>query len=222
MITMDNNNEEMSKKYNNILTLSLIVAGLAIGFASYSTNLVVQKYNNYELARGVLEMSFVSNTGNDIVTPITYNGAEGDNAYINNTGNPIITGLNARFKHPGESVVYDFNVKNTGTYDAYIKEIIFSNINPTSFKQCTSPDGASEEMIQDICNSVNIKVNVDNIETDKTLKAFGETLKPDDSHKVRITISYDEGSNEYPYTFEIKFGNIEFIYDTIKSGENEG
>lgn len=108
---------ERTKDQKNILIafLLIIVLTMSVGFALFGSNLNV-------IATGTVAGDWGVQFANQTIEPITKTeGVTVSAAQMNSTALTIT--LNATFEKPGDKLVYEFKVENTGSIDAYLKNV---------------------------------------------------------------------------------------------------
>ena len=202
-----------------IMTLSILVAAVllvSIGFAVFSATLKISSGMMVNPDESDFKVVFSSSENTLETNPVKANPASlGDDATINNTIAPTISGLTAYFTSPGDTVTYTFFVRNEGEYEAFLNSISFRG------KNCIAGEGASELMVMNACNAIITTVSVGNITTTTTKRDItGESLAPDQSKQITVTISYDPNGGRVDGPFRVEFKDISMYYDALP-GINE-
>lgn len=136
-----------------IIALVVGIAGLSIGFASFSSILNIQSSANVKPDSSTMNVDFSSSIDSvelsEIVPTSTPNSVTATNGTIDNSNDPVISNLSAVFTEPGQSVVYKFYAYNAGELNAYLKSIVYENVaNQTQAKICTANKGTTDELVQ--------------------------------------------------------------------------
>lgn len=204
-----------------IVALVLVIAGIVIGFAAFSTSLNISSSasvtpNSSSFKVGFYEASngFDDDTG--IIIPSMEGGAFANTIELYR-GITSLSGLDATFTEPGESVTYSFYVGNGGEYDAYLRSVNFDNVTGTSSnKVCTAGEGASEGLVTAACDDIVLTVNVHGMSfnTSNTL-IYGKTLSKNTFEPIIITIQYLSTGDRADGPFDISFGDISLDYSTV-------
>ena len=105
--------KERGAKVIAIVALLIAVVGLTIGYAAYSTTLTIDGSANVDPASW--DVHFAYKSGNSLTATTTGNAVENTAPTLAATA---ISGFAVTLKAPGDSVTYDFSVKNGGTLDA--------------------------------------------------------------------------------------------------------
>lgn len=103
------------KKNILIIFLLIIVFIMSVGFALLGSNLEVS-------ATGTVAGDWGVRFANEAIEPINKtDGVKVVTAQLDSTALKIT--LNTTFEKPGDTVTYEFKVENTGTIDAYLKQV---------------------------------------------------------------------------------------------------
>jgi conserved repeat domain len=157
-----------------VIALCLSVLGLSIGFAALSQTLLV---NGTGTVKGnTWDIKFT-----DLSTPTLVNGGLRGSAAIE-TAASISTGttmtFDVSFVLPGDRVIYDFKVTNSGTIPAKITNVLLS--------------GVSEALAKD--------VNYYFTYAGGTALAIGDTLAAGESKDLKLTVEFDQDADSLPAT----------------------
>ena len=208
-------------KMLTIIALVLVITGLGIGFAAFSSTLnisssaaVTPSSSDFNI---VLSSSQYAVTTNDatgtVVSGIGTNGAQGG---IINLYRKEATGLIAQFTSPGQSLTTTIYAHNIGEYDAYLRGVTITSINGNSYKKCVGATDATDALVQSACNGIDISVTINGIEY-----ALGNTsiskhvIKKGAVEPIIITISYDSNASRADGEFDIEFGDLALEYSTV-------
>lgn len=211
-----------SKKQIAIIIILLVaVIGLSIGFAAFSTNLLISSSANITTSSTDFSVKFSSNAtslATSAVVP-TVSGATGDNATIDNSGaTPKITGLKANFTAPNQSVTYTFYAHNVGEYEAFLKSITFEKVTGSNeTKVCTKIDQtATDSLITSACSAIKVSIQVGSQSADKTTTGITNHSLTAKTGKetVVVTITYDAGGSKADGDFSVAFGDIKLAYSS--------
>ena len=106
-----------------IIVLMIIISGLTIGFAAFTSVLSISSSANVTPNDATFSVKFstLQNSLNEsqVVPSNASTGVEYTNGKINNTSSPTLTNLSAVFTSPGQSVTYTVYARNEGEYTAY-------------------------------------------------------------------------------------------------------
>lgn len=122
-----------------IVAIALVVAivGLTIGYAAYSTTLKITGTANVDPAKW--DVHFANKTGDSLTATIEGKAVETTAPTLTATN---ISGFDVTLKAPGDTVTYNFLVKNTGTIDAILTSFSMGGITcaPTEKSSTTQED----------------------------------------------------------------------------------
>ena len=150
-----------------IVALCISVIGLSIGFAAFSQTLTIN-------GTGTLKGNTWKVIFDDLVTPTIGNGnLVGDTTSteaINVAGTTFT--FNVELFFPGDKVVYDFKVKNTGTIDAKITAVSLTGVTDAAAK----------------------KINYTLTYADGTAIAQNDVLNAGDDEDLKLTVEFDSSA----------------------------
>ena len=122
-----------------IVAIALVVAivGLTIGYAAYSATLKITGTANVDPAKW--DVHFANKSGDSLTGTIEGNAVETTAPTLTATN---ISGFDVTLKAPGDTVTYNFLVKNTGTIDAILTSFSMGGITcaPTEKSSTTQED----------------------------------------------------------------------------------
>lgn len=216
----------MSQKNNSkkatILILVIAILCLSIGFSAFSTNLNISSNANVSPDATSFSVVFSSSDSTLETNPInpTKNpeSITATAATINNSSTPTISNLSATFTAPGQSATYNFYTRNTGEYDAFLKDIIFQNIvSQSASKTCTANPGTTDSLVQAACNDIklSIKIGNENEVSTTTNSITGHSLLKGASEPVTVTIEYLSNGARADGDFSVSFGDISLNYSSV-------
>lgn len=219
-----------SIKALSIVALIVAVVGLAIGFAAFSTSLKISQSATVKPSDESFNVSFSSSK--DSFAESNVAGVVSDesvmtatSASIDNSNYkaPAIKNLSAQFTEPGQSVTYTFYAYNKGSYNAYLKSIVFENEQTTSaFKKCTAGVGTTDALVQTACNDIKVTVTVGE---DSSLISTSSSMATISNHslakkafdKITLTIEYENNtsSDRADGDFSVSFGDVVLTYGSV-------
>ena len=214
-----------------ILAILLIcVVGTSIGFAAFSSSLIIKFHLSVDPSATDFSVIFskdgvaatqtgavkgvVTGTNSTDVTDI--NTATIDNTKLY----PTISNLGATLTEPGQSVSYTFYAKNIGKYNAYLTSIVFQNLTNSDFIECIPKSGTSAELVESLCKDISVSITVgSNINTNSTLIGTeNHKLAKGANEPITITLSYG-GSVLSDGPFKVAIGNIYLTYGSQSTGD---
>lgn len=222
--------KERGSKVIAIISLVIAVVGLSVGFAAYTSMLTISNTSATVGAADEEDFSviFSTNDGSDDITitnllttaqvsggaqAILATNEEGDT--IATMSGTVINGLSAIFTQPGQKVTYTIYSHNTGKFLAYLNSLTIGE------KTCTANTGATQSLVDTVCPSItmNVQVNsddtdVDNIETQTSIANIGEhTLAIGDYEEIIIELEYASTDARSDGDFTVNFGQIDLTYE---------
>ncbi len=237
---------DRSGKIIAIVALLVGVAGLTLGFAAFSNTLTIQSKATVTPDDSVFNVAFSNEnavnkvavtTGGVVPTksPST-NAPAGFTASTatianDNQGGPLVSDIDVTFTEPGQSVVYEFYVKNIGELDAFLTNINMANASGgSSFKKCakvtegkTEDEIATDSLVDAACEEISLTFKLNNVQyTSSTARAAFTTatqhdLSPTDSQLVQITVAYAANAPQADGDFTVSFGDIQLQYKSVAS-----
>lgn len=208
------------------IVLMLCVLTMSIGFSAFSSELVIASSASVKPDSSAFRVIF-SSSGTQVLTDKITGTATGNakagSATIENGGDtPKISDLTATFTGPGETVKYEFYVYNSGAYVAYLRDIVFKNVDgESSSKVCTAIDSSSVNatLMQNACNDINVSIDVGSTTSvlGTTNNIRGRSLGKGVYEKVVVTITYTNNENRSDGDFKVEFGDIGLTYSTVDS-----
>ena len=208
--------------------LSVCVLSFSIGFAAFSATLNISSSASVTPDSSDFSVEFLQNItsaykthdgGLDGITPTTSGGATGSEIEVSGTS---VRGLKANFTAPGQSVLYDFYIANTGMYDAYLKEIKFSNVSgKDSNVVCTASDDATSSLVEAACNGIYIEFSIDeDMYFATTSNISNKILYKETYLPVKVKIIYGSNSARADGDFTVEFGDIDITYSSVIHSNN--
>ena len=134
--------KDRSGKIIAIVALLIGVVGLTIGFAAFANTLTISSGAEYNPSDSIFNVDFSGSSSSLTTTvpaPTATGGASGSTATIDNSTDPTISDIKASFTAPGQTVTYEFYVRNVGEMEAFLRNIDFSDASPTSGTTGTTP-----------------------------------------------------------------------------------
>ncbi len=217
-----------------IVLLVVAIAGLGIGFASFSRTLTISSSAavnpNADDFKVVLSGSSSSNT-TSVIPTLSATGVTnftGGTATISSDGLSI-TGLKANFTEPDQKVTYTFYARNTGKYIAYRNNLVFNNISGQSVrKKCTPGTGADATMVASACNGIDVIFSgndgafMDNLNDGRYRGCDRVGTDKGDFEKHQIIIEYSSTASRVDGPFTVSFGDISVEYGTVTTCTGSG
>lgn len=217
------------KKMIKLGILVMIIGGLSIGFAAFSSTLNIRSQTTIKPNPSNFKVVFSSsetevNTNPVYVSKLPSNVNSANAAIINNTlANPTISGINVRFTKPSvDQLHYYFYLHNTGELTAYLKKINFKNIDgETVPKKCIAGEGTTDALVQQACEKIKVMVGVRDMSglpiAYSSTTSFNKkqySIEKNNHSQLSVTLTYTDVYVDGP--FEVQFGDIELIFDSIE------
>jgi len=221
---------ERGSKVIAIIALCVGVVGLSLGFAAFSSNLVIQPSASVAPSDSEFSVVFANATagvaegGATGVTPAITNG-ETVTLSTGEATASVIRGLSATFTAPGQKVTYTFDAQNAGKYIAYLNSVKYVNATGKSaFKVCTAGTDTTEALVNGengACGDIELTLSIagkDYSTTNETVSNHTLAIGAEDT--VVVTIEYKaaaEGSSNIlaDGDFTVTFGSIELVYGSV-------
>ena len=160
--------KQQKQKVMAIVALCISILGLTLGFAAFSNTLTISSsatvspddadfdINVYGVESTVARDDIYNEevyTSTTTSSPWTENdGKEKTPIKIIDNGKSItISDISVGLVEPGDSVTYNFLIKNEGEYDAYIDTSLFDRYFSGDNIGCTPGDGATPELVENAC-----------------------------------------------------------------------
>lgn len=137
--------KERGAKVIAVVALLIAVVGLTIGYAAYASTLTINGSANVDPASW--DVHFAYKTGDSLTAAKTGSAVENTTPTLAAT---TISGFDVTLKAPGDSVTYDFSVKNGGTLDAKLDTFTLGTLT------CAPNDGStiSQEDATRLCGEL--------------------------------------------------------------------
>lgn len=217
---------ERGSKVIAIIALCVGVVGLSLGFAAFSSNLVIQPSANVTPSAGEFKVQFANPTAGQAeggATGATPTVAE--ESVKLSTGDAtasVIRGLSATFTAPGQKVTYTFDAENAGKYIAYLNSVKYVNATgKDAFKVCTAGAGTTQTLVDSACNDISLTLSIAGKDYSATNEAVsGHSLAIGAEDTVLVTIEYKAAAEGSTNTladgdFTVTFGTIELVYGSV-------
>lgn len=196
-------------KKSILIILLLLVVGLSIGFAAFTSNLTIKSSAtvtpNPNTFKVVFSSSKTESAGGAATTDGTY-GKGGTFAQNATT----LEGLTATFTAPGQTATWTLNSFNAGEFDAFLNNVTVGTIT------CEAKDGTDATKVAEAAKGISISVKVGPATyTETTNTITGHTLPKGEGEEVVVTLTYAGGSAIADGDFDVKIGDIVLGYDSI-------
>lgn len=215
-----NRNEYMSRTIS-LVAIIIAIVGLSIGFAAISNTLNINSNAEVNPNEGDFEIKFSDDNGKidsqiEVVPVVSSSEVSADVAVIDNTGpNPMIKGLKAYFTRPGQSATYSFYANNTGLYMAYLKSILYTDVDGNATKKCTPLENTTPGLVAEACKSIDVLVTINGVTYDGTYTGINNHKLPSKNNEpIIVKIVYKDGGILADGKFIVSFGDIILTYSS--------
>lgn len=201
-------------KLITILILSIIVLGMSVGFAAFSSVLTISSRATVNPSSEEFFVKFSTNESSlveDAVLPSDITtGLSASNAVIDNSAMPTLSNLKVDFTAPGQYVEYTFYSRNEGAYIAYLNSVNF-----VGEKSCKGKNGASESLVRSACDSIEISVDIGGNVYNAQSPVSNHPLAIGEGEMIVVRLSYVDNGAYVDGDMSISFPNIALVYSTI-------
>lgn len=202
--------EKSRKAQKSILIiLLLLVVGLSIGFAAFTSNLTIKSSASVTPNPNTFKVVFSSSKTESAGGAATTDGTYGKGGTFSQDATTL-EGLTATFTAPGQTATWTLNSFNAGEFDAFLNTVTLGEIT------CKAKDGTDEAKVQEAAKGISIKVQVGAATYETTTEGItAHTLKKGEGEEVVVTLTYKAGSAIADGDFDVEIGDIVLGYDSI-------
>lgn len=208
--------KDRSSKIIAIIALVVAVAGVSLGFAAFSQNLVIQPAaevkgdsSKFDVQFSLKDSTAETGTVSGTISPEQSDFVKASEANLIAT---TVSNIKASFtngKGP-QTVAYNFYVYNNGELEAFLKKVTFDKETP----ECTAKEGTSANLVATACEDVSIKITVDDQNFEASNDAIsGKSLSVGEGKAVKVELSYTD-THPVDGDFDVDFGNITLNYSS--------
>ena len=182
-----------------IFALVISVMGLSIAYAAYSATLLISGTVTAKKSSEAWNVHFESPDGETTLTPILGGHAEVETpATVSAT---TISDFKITFYAPGDSVMYDFNIKNTGSIDATIDKITLGSLS------CSAT--GNEQDAKKMCGNLDLQI----LKSDGNEISAGDKISAGSSESYRLSVVWNEiDTTTYNSDIVISVGETKFEF----------
>lgn len=196
-------------KKSILIVLLLVVVGLSIGFAAFTSKLTIKSSATVKPNPNTFKVVFSTDSsesqGGSVTTDGTY--AKGGSFATDAT---TIEGLTAEFTAPGQTATWEIYSLNNGEFDAFLNSVTVGNIT------CEAKEGTDNDKVTEAAKGIKLKVEVGSAQYETTTTGISShPLAKGNSEKVKVTLSYEAGSAIADGDFTVKVGDIILGYDSV-------
>lgn len=193
--------KERGAKVIAIVALLIAVVGLTVGYAAYSSTLTINGTANVDPASW--KVNFGYKTGDSLTGTIKGHATETTAPTLADT---TISGFDVTLKAPGDSVTYNFLIKNSGTLNARLANFTMGTLT------CAPNEGSkiSPEDATKLCGELNYTLTY----ADDSTITTGTPLNFNDSKELKLKLEWPSASTlSVSDDVKVTIGETTFVYE---------
>lgn len=193
--------KERGAKVIAIVALLIAVVGLTVGYAAYSSTLTINGTANVDPASW--KVNFGYKTGDSLTGTINGHATENTAPTLADT---TISGFDVTLKAPGDSVTYNFLIKNSGTLNARLANFTMGTLT------CAPNEGSkiSPEDATQLCGELKYTLTY----ADDSTITTGTTLNFNDSKELKLKLEWPSASTlSVSDDVKVTIGTTTFVYE---------
>ena len=187
-----------------VVTLLVSVLALSIAYAAYSATLLISGTVTAKKSSDAWNVHFESTDGSTTLTPTL-----GGNAKVTSSATLTetkISDFEITFYAPGDSISYDFEVKNTGSVDATLNKITLGSL---SCSKATGTQQGTKTDANNLCGNLDMNI----MKSDGNNISVGDKIPAGGSETYKLTITWNESdTNIYENDIDISVGETTFDF----------
>ena len=193
--------KERGAKIIAIVALLIAVVGLTVGYAAYSSTLTINGTATVDPASW--KVNFGYKTGNSLTGTIKGHATETTAPTLADT---TISGFNVTLKAPGDSVTYNFLIKNSGTLNAELASFTMGTL--------TCAPNASGSISQEDATKLCGELKYTLAYADGSTITTGTTLNATDSKELELKLEWPSASTlSVSDDVKVTIGATTFVYE---------
>lgn len=193
--------KERGAKVIAIVALLIAVVGLTVGYAAYSSTLTINGTANVDPASW--KVNFGYKTGDSLTGTTKGHATETTAPTLADT---TISGFDVTLKAPGDSVTYNFLIKNSGTLNAKLANFTMGTL--TCAPNASS--NISQEDATELCGELKYTLAYAGGSTITT----GEILNPNNSKELELKLEWPSDSTlSVSDDVKVTIGATTFVYE---------
>ena len=195
--------KERGAKIIAIVALLIAVVGLTVGYAAYSSTLTINGTATVDPASW--KVNFGYKTGNSLTGTIKGHATETTAPTLADT---TISGFDVTLKAPGDSVTYNFLIKNSGTLNARLANFTMGTLT------CAPNEGSniSPEDATKLCGE--LKYTLTYAGAGGSTITTGEILNPNNSKELELKLEWPSASTlSVSDDVKVTIGTTTFVYE---------
>ena len=193
--------KERGAKVIAIVALLIAVVGLTVGYAAYSSTLTINGTANVDPASW--KVNFGYKTGDSLTGTIKGHATETTAPTLADT---TISGFDVTLKAPGDSVTYNFLIKNSGTLNAKLASFTMGTLT------CAPNEGSniSQEDATELCGELKYTLTY----ADDSTITTGTPLNSNDSKELKLKLEWPSASTlSVSDDVKVTIGATTFVYE---------
>ena len=192
-----------------LIVLLLVVVGLSIGFAAFTSTLKIQTTASVSTNPNTFSVVFSTSSTESVAGDPVYDGTYATGGTFQ-AGATTLSGLKASFTSPGQTATWKVYAYNAGEFDAFLNSVTLGEIS------YTAKDGTDEEKVAEAVKGIKVTVKVGSTTYDATNASITDhELAKGAGEEVLVTLTYAAGSAIADGDFDVTVGDIILGYDSI-------
>lgn len=193
--------KERGAKVIAIVALLIAVVGLTVGYAAYSSTLTINGTANVDPASW--KVNFGYKTGNSLTGTIKGHATETTAPTLADT---TISGFDVTLKAPGDSVTYNFLIKNSGTLNAKLANFTMGTLTCAP----NASGSISQEDATELCGELKYTLTY----ADDSTITTGTPLNSNDSKELKLKLEWPSASTlSVSDDVKVTIGETTFVYE---------
>lgn len=194
--------KERGAKIIAIVALLIAVVGLTVGYAAYSSTLTINGTATVDPASW--KVNFGYKTGNSLTGTINGHATENTAPTLADT---TISGFDVTLKAPGDSVTYNFLIKNSGTLNAKLANFTMGTL--TCAPNASGSGSISQEDATELCGELKYTLTY----ADGSTITTDTTLNTGDSKELVLKLEWPSTSTlSVSDDVKVTIGTTTFLY----------
>lgn len=193
--------KERGAKVIAIVALLIAVVGLTVGYAAYSSTLTINGTANVDPASW--KVNFGYKTGDSLTGTKTGHATETTAPTLADT---TISGFDVTLKAPGDSVTYNFLIKNSGTLNARLANFTMGTLTCAP----NASGSISQEDATKLCGELKYTLTY----ADDSTITTGTPLNSNDSKELKLKLEWPSASTlSVSDDVKVTIGETTFVYE---------
>lgn len=193
-----------------LIVLLLVVVGLSIGFAAFTSNLKIKSSATVTPNPNTFKVVFSASDTESKAGDVKGDGIYGKNATFAKDAKEL-TGLKADFTAVGQEATWEVYSFNDGEFDAFLNSVTLGTIT------CEAKDGTSTDMVANVVMKLSVAITDENGETTTydatTANVSSHILSKGKAEKVVVSLEYVSGKVDGDFTVDVS--EIILGYDSV-------